>query len=106
MLIQVNTDNNIENSEALIAHFTETLKDSFARFEEQLTRLEIHLSDENGSKANGIDKRCVLEARMKGKNPMAVTEYADTLHGAVKGASDKLRIMLEKALGHQRVYHA
>ena len=105
MLIQINTDKNIEGGEGLIAHFTETLNNTLDRFDEQITRLEVHLSDENGKKEVGDDKKCVLEARIKGLNPIAVTSHAATLHQAVKAASEKLISSLEKAIGHQRVGH-
>jgi ribosome-associated translation inhibitor RaiA len=104
MLVEINTDKNIESSEGLIAHFTDTLNDSLGRYDEQITRLEVHLSDENGSKTVGDDKRCLLEARLKGLAPIAVTNHASTVHQAVKGAADKLHHALEKAIG-QKVHH-
>lgn len=97
MQIQINTDKNIEGGENLIAHFTETLNTNLDRFDDQITRLEVHLGDENGKKEGGDDKRCLLEARIKGQNPVVVTQHADTLHKAVKGAIDKLTVVLEKA---------
>lgn len=104
MLIQINTDKNIEGKEGLITHFTETLKESLGRFDDQITRLEVHLSDENGSKEVGDDKKAVIEARLKGLNPIAVTSHADTLHKAVKAATEKLLHSMEKAIGHQRAH--
>ncbi|MCP9749367.1 HPF/RaiA family ribosome-associated protein [Ferruginibacter sp. HRS2-29] len=104
MLIQINTDKNIEGSEGLIVHFSEVLKDTLGRFDEQITRVEVHLSDENGSKEAGDDKKAMIEARLRGLNPIAVTSHADTIHKAVKAASEKLVHSLEKAIGHQRAY--
>jgi len=103
MLIQINTDKNIEGTVELISHFTEVLKDSLSRFDDQVTRLEVHLSDENGSKNAGDDKKCVLEARLKGANPVVVTTIAATLHQSVKAASDKMFLTLEKNLEKKRV---
>ncbi|MEO5942744.1 MAG: HPF/RaiA family ribosome-associated protein [Ferruginibacter sp.] len=104
MQIQVNTDKNIEGSEGLTAHCTELLNDALERFDEQITRLEVHLSDENGSKEGGDDKRCLIEVRLKGLNPIAVTHHANTIHLAVKGASEKVTNSLEKVIGHQRAH--
>ncbi len=104
MQIQINTDKNIESSERLIEHFTETLNSTLGRFDEQITRLEVHLSDDNGPKGGTEDKKCVLEARLKGLNPIAVTSHADTLHKAVKAASEKLIHSMEKAIGHKQTH--
>ncbi len=104
MLIEINTDKNIESSEGLIVHFTDTINHSLSRFDELITRIEVHLSDENGSKEGGDDKRCLLEARLKGLAPIAVTNHAATVHQAVKGAADKLHHALEKVIG-QKAHH-
>ncbi len=33
--------------------------------------MEVHRSDENGSKSGQNDKRCVTEARLEGRQPVA-----------------------------------
>ncbi|RYY50993.1 MAG: HPF/RaiA family ribosome-associated protein [Chitinophagaceae bacterium] len=103
MLIQINTDKNIDGTVELIAHFTQVLNDSLGRFDEEVTRLEVFLSDENASRNAGDDKKCVLEARLKGTNPVVITTIAGTLHQAVKTASDKMFLTLEKHLEKKRV---
>lgn len=103
MLIQINTDKNIEGTSEMIAHFTGLLKENLDRFDDQVTRLEIHLSDENGNKNAGDDKKCVLEARLKGSNPIVVTTVGATLHQSVKNAAEKMSVTLEKSLEKKRV---
>lgn len=103
MLIQINTDKNIEGTAEMIAHFSSLLKESLNRFDDQVTRLEVHLSDENGKKDAGDDKKCVLEARLKGVNPVVVTTIGATLHQSVKTAADKMYLTLEKSLEKKRV---
>lgn len=102
MLIQINTDKNVEGGEGLIAHFTETLKTILSRFDEQITRVEAHLSDENGKKENGIDKRCTLEAKLKGLNPIVITTHQNTLHQAVKTAAEKMLLSIDKSIEQNR----
>lgn len=100
MQIQINTDRNIAGREKLTAHFKAVLKDALSRFSGQITRVEVHLSDENSHKTSGLDdKRCVLEARLKGLQPIAVTHQAATLDQAVDGAAEKLKKSLESTLG-------
>ena len=64
MQIQINTDKNIEGSARMTAYFTDTLEDSLSRFSEQITSIQVHVSDENAHKEGGDDKRCLLEARL------------------------------------------
>lgn len=99
MKIQLNTDVNIEGTEALAARVRATVEDALDRFSEHITRVEIHLSDENAGKSGPKDHRCMLEARLQGRQPVAVTEQAPTLDQAVNGASHKLARLLDSTLG-------
>ncbi len=103
MTIQINTDKNIEGGEKLTDYLTSVLKDELGRYD-TITRIELHLSDENGSKTGQADKRCLLEARLEGKQPIAVTNTADTNEQAVSGAIDKLKHLLQTMLGKMKNY--
>ncbi|HRD56803.1 MAG TPA: hypothetical protein PK504_02080 [Ferruginibacter sp.] len=103
MLIQINSDKNIESTAASIAHFSEIIKEQLLRFEEHITRVDVHLSDVNGDKENGADKQCLMETKIKGGSPIVVTTTEATPHMAVKFAGEKIAILLEKALEKRRV---
>ena len=90
MQIQINTDHNIEGREALATHVTNVLQHALQRLSAHITRVEVHLGDENSDKNSHHDKRCMLEARMEGRPPVAVTHHADNLHQAIAGATEKL----------------
>ena len=99
MQIQVHTDHNIDGHEKLTAWVTGVLEQSLLGVSERITRVEAHLTDENGAKDNGTnDKRCVFEARLVGHPPLAVTERAGTIHEAVISASDKLSRLIDHTL--------
>ena len=98
MQIQVNTDNHIEGREELAAQVEATVESALSHFRERITRVEVHLSDENSQKG-GDDKRCVMEARLEGRRPEAVTHQAASLIDAVDGAAEKLKASLESTLG-------
>ena len=66
---------------------------------EHITRVEVHLSDENGKKGGSHDKRCMMEARLEGRQPIAVTHEAQTIDQAIDGAADKLKSSLDHTLG-------
>ncbi len=99
MHIQLNTDVHIDGTEALAAHVGTTIKQVLKRFSEHITRVEVHLRDENGERSGQQDQRCMLEARLEGRPPVAVTDHAATLEQAVDGAAHKLARRLESMLG-------
>lgn len=100
MLIQINTDSNIEGKDALAQQVEGVLKRTLDRFNEKITRLEVHLSDENSDKKfSSKDKRCLLEARLAGLQPVSVSHQAATLEQAVDGAVEKLKRSLDRTLG-------
>ncbi len=99
MKIQLNTDAHINGTEQLAAKVGATVKQALERFSKHVTRVEIHLSDESGDKSGQHDQRCMLEARLEGRQPVAVTDQASTLELAVQGAAQKLARLLESTLG-------
>jgi len=104
MKIQINTDKNVSGSEELRTSLTYLVSEGLSRFNDQITRLEVHLSDEDGNKDGLNDKRCMLEARIEGRQPIAVTDHAETHEESVKGAIDKLKTSLKTILGRLRNY--
>ena len=99
MQIQVNTDNNIEGGDPLSDRVESAVETALSHYSRQITRVEIHLSDENGDKGGGDDKRCVMEARLEGRQPTAVTHRAATLDEAIDGAAGKLARSIENTIG-------
>lgn len=99
MQVQVNTSNGIENKEALERWASEFLNESLARFRQEITRVEVQLSDENSGKKGADETRCMLEARLNGHEPLAVNHYAETQDEAFRGATQKLLRALEHTLG-------
>lgn len=102
MQIQVNSDNHIQSSKRLEEWVRTTIESTLDRYEEDLTRVEVHLSDENGDKPGPHDLRCQLEARPKGHQPISVTHKADSLEQAIDGAAEKLEHALEHLFGKLR----
>ena len=99
MQIQINTDRNIEIDETMEAPLRDTVEDALSRFSDHITRVEIHLSDESGDKNGQHDKRCMMEARLEGRQPIAITHQAATMDQAVNGAAEKLASATESILG-------
>ena len=90
MQIQVHSDNHIEGSARLADWVSASVAGKLDRYDDELTRVVVHLNDENGDKAGAHDKRCQIEARPKGLQPISVTHKAESLELAIDGAVDKL----------------
>ena len=99
MQIQVNTGNGIENKDTLERWADSEMRQALSRFAADVTRVEIHLSDENHAASGSADKRCTMEARLAGHQPLAVSHHASGLDEAFRGAADKLKRTLESTLG-------
>lgn len=102
MKIIVNTDRNISGHEEMTDKVRGQVESALSRIGESITRVEVHLSDENGNKKGLNDIRCMLEVRLEGHPPLAVTNQTDSLEQAVDGASEKMLRLVESTLGRMR----
>ncbi|MDQ2666701.1 MAG: ribosomal subunit interface protein [Gemmatimonadota bacterium] len=99
MQIQINTGHNIDGNETMVAATTEIVAHALRHFSAHITRVELHLADENGPKGGDDDIRCTLEARLAGRQPIAVTHHGGTIPLAVHGAASSLVSLIETTLG-------
>ena len=108
MQININTDKTIERSQGLDEHVNAVVSAAVQRFADHITRVEVHLSDENKEKSADGGNRCLLEARVTGYQPIAVSDHSVHLHQAISGAADKLKRAIDSALGrlHDKKLHA
>jgi ribosome-associated translation inhibitor RaiA len=95
MTINVHTDNHIQGREDVAATIKSLIEAGIGHFSDFITRVDAHLSDENGSKS-GVDKRCLIEAHPSGAPATAVHCTAETVREAVDGAIAKMAVVLEK----------
>ncbi|RYG07479.1 MAG: HPF/RaiA family ribosome-associated protein [Burkholderiales bacterium] len=102
MQVLVNTNHSIEGREALERWASTELNEGLARFKNDLTRVEVHLSDENSAAGGADDKRCLMEARLPNHAPLAVSNHASGIDEAFRGALTKLRHALDSTLGRQK----
>jgi len=101
MHVEFSTDNNIDGHEKLSAHVTEVVEDALVHCGERVTRVEVHLGDENGVKSGQHDKRCMMEARLENQKPLAVSHKAPTASQAIDGAAGKLARLIGNTLGRR-----
>lgn len=106
MQVQVNTDRNVDGGEKFDAYVRRMVESALERFSDRVTRVEVHIGDENANKGGQGDKRCMMEARLEGRQPSAVTHHSNTVEDAVDGAAAKLERLVAHTLDKLRDVHA
>lgn len=81
-----------EKMEALVGSRLERISD-------RLTRVEVHVSDIDGPRNGGDDKRCAIEIRPNGMRPITAAGQASTVEGAVSAAADKVLKAFDRQIG-------
>jgi ribosome-associated translation inhibitor RaiA len=104
VLVQVHTDPNIKSSVELTAQAEAFVSGAVSRVADRVSRVQVHLGDENSSKGGSNDKRCTMEARLDGRPPIAVTHQAGTLEEAMDGAAAKLERSINSMVDRLRGY--
>ncbi|MCZ4408214.1 HPF/RaiA family ribosome-associated protein [Cryomorphaceae bacterium 1068] len=99
MTIQVNTDNNIKGSQNMEAYFTEKIETGLKHFADHITRVEVHLSDQNGEKSGTNDIQCRLEARLEGQQPILAESREENHEKALSKAISKMQAALRTKIG-------
>ncbi|TLP72863.1 HPF/RaiA family ribosome-associated protein [Maribacter sp. ACAM166] len=99
MIIQINTDKTISGDKNMQEYFNSQVKESLERYQSHITRIEVHLKDENGKKDGLNDISCLLEARLEGRQPIVATNQADNIELALTGALTKIETAIETILG-------
>jgi ribosomal subunit interface protein len=105
MQIQISSDKNISMHKKLSNLIESDLHRILSRFKDQLTRVEVHLTDENGDKAGAQDKRCVLEVRHRHHQALTVTNDSSDVPSAVTGAASKMQRLLINTFGRIQDKH-
>lgn len=99
MTFQFNSDSSVMGTEGVAARIEQQVRHKLARFEDRLTRLEVHVTDVNGSKHGGDDKHCTIEARPRGGRPIGVTGKAADVDAAARMAASTMAERLERIFG-------
>lgn len=102
MLIQVNYGD-IQKTDVIDDYVNERVSKELIHFADRVTRVEVHLHDENGRSKHGAnDKRCTMEARPAGRQPVAVEERGENLQKVIAEAAEKLARVLKKGFDKAR----
>ena len=96
--IQIHTDQGVELQEGLLIRIRAEVERALGRFSPTLSEVGVHLSGQAGDAGDCNPGRCVLEARIDGRQPIAITRQAETLEAAVIKAAEKLTRVFAHAL--------
>lgn len=100
MQILLNSNHSLTGDVRTTQWVEDQIHGSLDRFEDLLTRIEVHMQDTNSrAKGGEDDMRVALEARVRGLDPIAVQNFAPTLQEALSGAIDKLEKALDRRIG-------
>lgn len=99
MTIQINTDKTINGDEKMQDYFSSKIKQSLKWYQSHITRIEVHLKDENANKDGLNAVSCLLEARLEGRQPIVASNQADNIELALTGAITKIEIVIETIIG-------
>lgn len=99
MQIQVNTDNFIHGDERVIEVAELAVQNDLEHVSERLTRVEVHLKDQNADKHGPDHILCTMEARPRGEGPMSAHHEGEDIQAALKGAAKKLKARLSSHFG-------
>ncbi|MEQ8846223.1 HPF/RaiA family ribosome-associated protein [Botrimarina sp.] len=107
MQIIINSNSQVLMDQESIEQHEAEIAAELDRFKERLTRIEVHLTDENSlAKGGDDDIRCLMEARPAGQQPVGVEVRAATVEQALREGADTLKrrlsTMFEKARTEQR----
>ncbi len=101
MKIQVNSDKTIAVDASLTRYVEGEVGRVLGRFAVRLTRVEIHLSDIDNGKTGKADKRCLIEVRPMGAQPLSASATATKMPSAIGEALGKMQRALTTFFGRK-----
>jgi len=99
MQFQFNTNSSVMGTQNVAERIEAQVRQKLARFEDRLTRLEVHVMDVNSAKHGADDKHCTIEARPRGSRPIGVTGKASDVDAAARIAANTMTERLERIFG-------
>ncbi len=107
MKVIINSNAQVALDDESIQKFASRVTDSLERFSSWITRVEVHLTDENSAAKGGSDDiRCLMEARPANQQPVSIEVRASNIDHAIaegtKTLERRLSTMNDKARTQDR----
>jgi ribosome-associated translation inhibitor RaiA len=101
MRVQVNSDNTVSVDVRVKQFVKDEVERILEHFADRVTRVQVHLSDVNSRKSGPADKRCLVEVRPAGAQPLSTNATGDDVPTAIVQALRKMKRSLTSAFGRQ-----
>ena len=88
----------VDASDALTQRVHAAVDKALAHVSQGITRVEVHLRDDNAGKGGSDDKRVVMEARPEGHQPITVDHKGEDLYKVIDETAGKLGRALKSHL--------
>ncbi len=102
MKVRIDHDDHVRASQERSGEIEQLVHAHLGRFGELITSVQVHLSDENGPRVTPGDRRCLMEARLAGREPIVVRHRADSVKQAVSGAASRLERAIDESRDRRR----
>ncbi len=99
MLIQVNRDNQISDSEATPELVEDIARTRLSRVLKRVSTVELHLGHVKESRTNQPEYRCSVEIRPEGMGAVAASAEGVGVEAVTRSACDKVLHAYDKAVG-------
>jgi hypothetical protein len=103
MQVIINSDNQIDFNQPSIEHWQNEIAASLQRFSDWVTRVEVHLTDENSDSKKGSDDiRCLMEARPANRQPVSIEIRAASVEEALSEGAKTMKRRLGAIVDKER----
>lgn len=99
MRLYVHTDPHTDGRDEAVHQIEAKVTAALSRFSDDITRVDVFLTDETAGTARRVTKRCLLEVRPDGVNPIVVVHEARSATQALGGALHKISGTLQSHVG-------
>lgn len=99
MQVQFYSDSSVMGTENVAERIEARVREKLARFEDRLTRLEVHVHGDHRHTHGHDDKACTIEARPRSGRAIGVTEHGSTVDDAARKAAMTLGQRLDRHFG-------
>ena len=102
MNVQINSLN-MQHSSALRDHVVAQLERSLRSVRDRITRIVVRFHDDNGPRG-GTDKRCTVEVRLAGVEPLLAEQRHADVFRAAAGAVTRVRRAVRRRIERNRTF--
>lgn len=101
MQTEIHISHSLNASEGLREHIDRRLGYALGRFGERISRVSVHISDENGPRG-GVDTRCKMHVTLRPHGTLHIEQDDSNAETAVEVASMRLGQAIRRELERQR----